>query len=162
MNALNHKHKQDTAWRSALIGCLSISIFVITACSLLYWLPQHYNNQQLQQFATHLYNYPLPPHSEVVSQHAEVGLMGNGNHCDFLVRQTIVTELSQAEIEAYYDGVTLPPVNDHNQGVSPKYRGLPIPVMMKFDESTSSDGRLRFTLTLLDYGHDPGLDIRCH
>jgi len=87
--------------------------------------------------------------------------MGNGNHCDFLVTQTLVTELSQAEIEAYYAGVALPPVNNHNQGVAPETRGLPIPVTVSYDESPSSDGRLRFTLTLLDFGHDPGLDIRC-
>lgn len=161
MAARNHNPSRDATWRSTFVGCLSLGIGVLTACSLLYWLPQHYNNRQLQQFAANLYNYPLPPHSEIVSQSAEVGLMGNGNHCDFLVTQTLVTELSQAEIEAYYAGVALPPVNNHNQGVAPETRGLPIPVTVSYDESPSSDGRLRFTLTLLDFGHDPGLDIRC-
>jgi len=65
--------------------------------------------------------------------------MGNGNHCDFLVRQTIVTELSQAEIEAYYDGVTLPPVNNHNQGVAPEYQGLPISLVSGKSDQVASD-----------------------
>jgi len=107
MNIPRHNNSW-TSSKSIFWGCLALfgSFFVV--CSLIYLVPQLLNDIQLETFSSHLYEYPLPPNSEVVSQHAEVGLMGNGNHCDFLVEQTIITHLSKAEIETYYENVTFP------------------------------------------------------
>lgn len=58
-------------------------------CGLAIWLPQVDNNQHLQRFADELYNYPLPPQTEVVEQNATVTLLGNGNHCDFVATQSL-------------------------------------------------------------------------
>src|SRR5688572_28133558 len=122
------------------IVCLIIVLVPIAFCALLFWIQQAYNDWQLQKFASNLFNYPLPPQTEIINRHSEVGLMGNGNHCDFLVTQIMRTRLSESEIEAYYDEVLLPPVNNHNEGVAPAFQGEPRPVFIDFDNSVLEDG----------------------
>ena len=137
-------------------------IVPIVFCMLLYWLPQLFNNWQLNRFANNLFDYPIPPQTEVISRHVDVGLTGNGNHCDFEATQTMRTKLTSEEIEAYYNEVLLPPVNSHNEGISEPYQGKPIPIFIDFDHSALENGWQRFTIQLFDFGYAPGLDFRCH
>lgn len=88
--------------------------------------------------------------------------MGNGNHCDFIATQTMRTMLTVEEIEAYYNEVLLPPVNNHNQGVAEPFQGKPIPVFIDFDSTVLENGWQGFTIQLSDFGYAPGLDFRCH
>jgi hypothetical protein len=130
----------------------------VICCGLAIGFPIWLNNQRLLSFADNLYNYPLPPHTEVAARHAEVGLMGNGNHCDFVVSQTLVSTVSRDAIEAYYQDVALPAVSKDSQSAT---NGL-IRVRLSFDDSTALAGQVRFTVTLADIGYPPGFDIRCH
>ncbi len=142
--------------------CLAFLAISLTCCSLALVIPQAQNNWKLRTFAGNLFAYPLPPQTEVVSRYSEVELKGNSNHCDFEARQTMVTPLSEQEIEAYYVEVALPPAGNYNAGRAPAYRTAPALVFVRFDETGMPDGRRRFTLVLYDHGHPPGLDIRCH
>jgi hypothetical protein len=127
-------------------------------CGLALGFPIWLNNQRLQSFAENLYKYPLPPNTEVVARHAEVGLMGNGNHCDFLASQTLVSAISRDEIEAYYQAVALPAVgSDSRSAINGR-----ILVGLSFADAASLAGQVYFTVTLADTGYPPGFDIRCH
>jgi|GEM_PF-2752239 hypothetical protein len=148
-------------YQNGIFILLSLPMMVLMCCGVAFWLPQILNDWQLARFAENLYRYPLPPQTEVLSRHSEVGLMGNGNHCDFLVTQTMLTRLTREEIKIYYKNVAFPPVNDHNEGVSLPYQGKPIPVYLEFDMSVET-AQQRFTARLIDMGYNPGLDIRCH
>lgn len=115
------------------------------------------NDWLLQGFANNLYDYPLPPETEVVSKDARVELMGNGNHCDFVANQTLVSELPREEIEAYYQDIRLPAVRGDSQLAQNGY----IQVRVDFKSSTS-DGQTYFSIWIADVGYPPGFDIRCH
>ena len=143
-------------------GCAVAAVVPLILCALVIWLPQLYNNWQLHRFAGHLFDYHLPPQTEVISTQMDVGLRGNGNHCDFLARQTMRTRLAAGQIEAYYEEVSFPPVRAHNEGRALDFQGQPIPVYVDFDSTTFEDGWLNFTIELSDFGYDAGLDWRCH
>jgi hypothetical protein len=116
------------------------------------------NDWRLQRFADNLYNYPLPPWTEEVDRHAEVRLMGNGNHCDYVAIRFLATKLSREEVEAYYKNVALPAVSSESEYAQDGH----ISVGVQFDKSSSPDGRLHFAVVLADMGYPPGFDIRCH
>jgi hypothetical protein len=145
-----------------LDGCLALFVVLIVSCTLLVWVPQLYNNWQLGRFANNLFEYPLPPDTQIISQYAEVGLFGNGNHCDFEVRQVMITKLSKTEIDAYYNSVVFPSVNNHNEGKAPQFQGTSISVSVTFENVVLEGGLQKFAATLFDFGYSPGLDIRCH
>jgi hypothetical protein len=160
MTSLERRHR-NLQIRNA-VGCLMTLITPIAFCALLLWLPQLYNNWQLSRFANNLFDYPLPPQTEVISRHVEVGLMGNGNHCDFVATQIMRTKLAAEEIEAYYNKVLLPPVNNHNEGIAEPFQGSPIPIFIDFENSALEDGWQYFSIELFDFGYAPVLDFRCH
>lgn len=127
-------------------------------------IPVALNTYQLYKFGSNLYNYPLPLQTQVTGRQAEVGLMGNGNHCDFVVEQTFVTSLSRQEIETYYADVLFPPVRSEPQGWhDSRTTGIHPPVrpVLEFQEARDN-GQLEFKLRLVDYGYPPGFDFRCH
>jgi hypothetical protein len=143
---------------SVVVLVLVMSIFGLIICSSVLWFPQRYNNQRLKAFADNLYNYPLPPKTEVISQRAEVGLMGNGNHCDFVVEQSLVTKLNREEITSYYEGARLPVVDKESQLA---IDGL-IPIGLSFGNDSPGNGDIYFKLKIVDVDYPPGFDIRCH
>jgi energy-coupling factor transporter transmembrane protein EcfT len=140
--------------------------FVITGlfCGLPLSIPVMSNNSQLSRFANNLYSYPLPPQTQILDKHAEVGLTGNSNHCDFIVEQTLVTSLSRQEIETYYAGLEFPPVRSEPQGGDDFWTtGLHSAVTPRVEfQEVKDNGQLVFKLSLVDYGYPPGLDFRCH
>jgi hypothetical protein len=131
---------------------------LITGCILVTLIPQWVNNRRLDHFATHLFTYPLPPKTRIVDTNAVVGLLGNGNHCDFIATQTLESELSRAEIEQYYRNVTLPGI-ESDAPLEPNGR---VSVHLAFVESSSADIVVRFTTRIAEVGDPAGLDWRCH
>lgn len=150
------------SWKADYMVWLAPPAILILCCGLSVVLPPLYNNWQLAQFSNNLFTYPLPPQTEIISRSAEVGLMGNGNHCDFVAEQVMITQLSREAIEGYYAEVALPPVNNHNEGKVPEARGQPLPISLSFDEAPLQDGARRFTISLIDLGYSAGLDFRCN
>lgn len=131
---------------------------IILCCGLGYWLPQWHNNQRLQRFANNLYNYPLPPRTTVVKRQADVGLMGNGNHCDFVVEQGMTSKLSREEIETFYRDVAIIPVDNDSKLARNGF----VSVHLSFSNNSLESGQTYFTLKVVDIGYPPGFDIRCH
>jgi hypothetical protein len=144
-----------------LLGLLLISTPLLCCClpvGISTWL----NNSRLHTFADNLFRYPLPRETEEVKRHAEVTLLGNGNHCDFIAQRFLVTELSREEIEAYYRGVALPPVSGEDQAQVTD-DGL-LPVRVDFEDQISADQRLQVEIKLLEIVYPPfwEFDLRCH
>src|SRR5688500_7730661 len=120
-------------WPRRIFGYVLAIVLPVFGCGLTCLLPVLYNNWQLDRFARNLYDYPLPPQTEVVNHQAEVGLMGNGNHCDYVVRQVLLTSLVPEDIEAFYADVMLPAVDNHNESLIPEAQGRPRPVSVAID-----------------------------
>jgi len=99
-----------------------------------------------------LYDYPLPPETEIVDRQAQVAVLtGAGNHCDYLARQILIAKLTREEIEAYYRDVRPPSVGSGELNY----------IKLLFDEMSLPDGQLRFTIEAYDTNYDAGFDIRC-
>lgn len=117
------------------------------------------NDVRLDVFAAPLFAYPLPPQTEVLRRTKEVGLFGNGNHCDFQVIQYMRTKLSQAEIEAYYQDLSVPRIFP----VFEATRQGDIDIFLFFHDTT--DGYLSFEAAIGDMGYSSGIsafDLRCN
>jgi hypothetical protein len=148
------------------LGILLLCISPCLLCGLGLFAGTVENNLQLRRFAQVFYDYPLPERTQVISRNAEVGLMGNGNHCDFEVEQVLVSELSREELERYYEDVEFPPVRsepqpynggESNPGVHP-----PVWVVTDFIESQEYPGKTVLRIRLHDGVYPAGLDYRCH
>jgi hypothetical protein len=102
-------------------------------------VPMWLNDAELASMTDRLLAHPLPPGTEfsVHGAQSSVGLMvGNSNHCDFLVRLSLRTDLPEAEIASYYREIG---------GSVYAQLGDPESVVVQFLEM-----------------RDPGWDLRCH
>lgn len=141
---------------------ISLAVIPLIVCGLSLWLPMSTNNLRLERFAQNLYNYPSPAGTTVLSQHAELSKVGNGNNCSYEAQQFMVSTLSRQEIERYYDSVMLPRVS-FGAYYDGRYDSPTITkVRLEFDERQTNETQSYFTLSLLDVGLDVTLDIRCH
>jgi hypothetical protein len=131
-------------------------------CGLVVWLPMHTNNLRLGRFAENLYDYPLPPDTTVLEQHAELKKVGNGNNCSYEAQQSMISTLSREEIEQYYEGVMLPRVSFGAQWDSMYDSPTVTKIRLEFDESQTDETKSFFILSLFDVGLDVTLDVRCH
>jgi hypothetical protein len=135
-------------------------VLIAALCCGQIFLATWQNNSRLHKFAGNLFDYPLPPRTEEIDRSAKVGVFGNGHHCDFVARISLVTELSREEINAYYKDVTFPAVSGQPTEEKP-WKGL-IRVRVQFEDKESIDERLQFTISIADIGYPSNGDIRCH
>ncbi|MFI9594023.1 hypothetical protein [Nonomuraea sp. NPDC052265] len=76
------------------------------ALALLVMVPIWGNDLRLANMEDRLLAHPLPPGTSLNASGVQgpVGVQeGNGDHCDFLVRFSLLTSLSEAELTSYYD-----------------------------------------------------------
>ena len=145
--------------RLAWFTCITIIALPLLCCVGPFLIAIPVNNVRLDIFAAPLFAYPLPPQTEVLRRTKEVGLFGNGNHCDFQAIQYMRTKLSQAEIEAYYQEVSVPRIFP----VFEARRQGDIDIFLFFDDTT--DGYLSFRAAIGDMGYSSGIaafDLRCN
>jgi hypothetical protein len=144
-----------------ILKILLAIIIPLLLCGVIGWSPIFVNNLRLKHFAENLYQYPLPPETTVLSRHAELSKLGNGNNCLYKVQQAMSSLLSREEIERYYDGAEFPRISfgQWNQVYDRPNR---IGVHLDFDELQSNEVETYFNLTLLETGSHTTLDIRCH
>jgi hypothetical protein len=141
----------------------------IICCVLPVQLNTCYNDYRLRQFAKPLFEYPLPPETQVIEHFSTLGLFGNGNHCDFLVNQMMETTLTEEEIQNYYQDVKFPRILTSTiyEPMSPQIvfeSSSHVPskrIGTFFENSTPSEDVLAFVVGLGDVGNPPGLDLRC-
>ncbi len=139
----------------------AVVLIPVLCCGLPMAFSTWRNNARLDKFSDNLFNYPLPSGTEEEDRYTEMGLLGgNGNHCDYIAGKSLVTELSQGDIEAYYKDVEFPPAVSQSE-YARLWGGL-IPVRVHFADEPSADGRLCFSISISDIGNPPDFDIRCH
>ena len=146
--------QQPSSYTILVLGC----IIPISLCGFFVWLPIYLNDLRLSAFANNLYTYPLPPGTTILDQHSELSKVGNGTNCYYKAEQSIVSTLPRAEIEQYYENVTLPSVS-----LNVMYDGaIGIPIGLAFNELKSNGDTSYFTLTILDFSFsDDTFDMRC-
>lgn len=137
---------------------LKILISIIVVPFLFFFLSELPNDIAMYKFAHNLYNYPLLDYStKEINRFEKIGLLvGNGNHCDFLVVRTLATSSlnTKDKIKEYYRDVYLPAARSEHGKVK---------VMISFHEDISPiDGKLYYDLILFDFGYPAGLDLRGH
>jgi len=154
------------------IGQIIIKIFVI--CLMILLLPGLFcvlaslpdtlkNNRQLAAFEKNFYGYPLPSETDVIDQQSRITLLGNSNHCDFVVEQTLESRLSLQEIEAYYRDVIFPAARSETQTWEDSFTsGIHPPVRVRVELLGTQEDTTIVKVSLVDAGYPPGLDIRCH
>ncbi|NRQ36673.1 hypothetical protein HII36_33285 [Nonomuraea sp. NN258] len=134
---------------------LSFIVASVTAFVLVFKVPEWRNNEKLARLEERVSMLPLPPDTESASLGVQgtVGLQsGNSNHCDYLVRMSLETRLSESEIVRYYETVKVKGVEG---------RELDAQVFINPGPSWRS-GYKDVIVEFFDGGHEPGYDIRCH
>lgn len=109
------------------------------------------NDLRLSKFSAQLFDHPLPPCSRAVASSSEVGILtGNGNHCDFVARLELASDLGIDQVRAHYERLRLSPaVPGGADG------GLPL-----IDVSRTPRGT--YSVDAIDAPYGAGFDMRCH
>jgi hypothetical protein len=146
-----------TRW---VIRGLKVLLAISVLLFLIFYLPRVPNDIAMYRFAHNLYDYPLLDDStKEINRYEKIGLIvGNGNHCDFLVIRTLaaspVDAITKEKIKEYYRDVFLPAVYPEHGKVK---------IMISFHENVSpADGMLYYDLIIADFGYPAGLDLRGH
>jgi hypothetical protein len=140
--------------RLPFLVCLAL-LAVICAFILLFKVPEWRNDVTLAGLEERVSMHPLPPDTKLGdrSVRGTVGLQsGNSNHCDYLVRMSLLTKLPGPEIARYYESAAI-------EGVS----GRALHGTVHVDPSGSvRDGYSAVIVEFFDGYHDAGMDMRCH
>jgi hypothetical protein len=68
------------------------------------------NSMRLASFASQVSAFPPPPQARIASQSQTVGvLLGNGNHCDFLVELVLESDVPLDALRTHYSRLELRP-----------------------------------------------------
>jgi hypothetical protein len=109
------------------------------------------NDLRLSKFSGQLFDHPLPPRSRAVASSSEVGILtGNGNHCDFVARLELASDLAIDQVRAHYERLHLSPAIPG--GVD---GGLPFIEVARTPRGT-------YSVDAIDAPYGAGLDMRCH
>jgi hypothetical protein len=85
-----------------LILAAAVVVLALGACTACIGAAVIGNNLELAKAERALYGFPLPRDSAVLNRRAVVALLGNGNHCDYQVKQLVETPLSSADVLDHY------------------------------------------------------------
>ncbi|MEV4182391.1 hypothetical protein AB0J28_13235 [Streptosporangium canum] len=139
-------------------GCLAMVVLPVIGLFLLLKIPMWINDAKLTKMMGQAHDYPLPPETNFFGHDDDVeGSMekrGNGDGCDYRVRLSLETLLSEEEIVDYYRKARFPGVDD-----SPAW------VTVYFPRFSTGfvEGSIRKDLIVeLSAGHSEGLDFRCN
>lgn len=109
------------------------------------------NDRRLARFAAQLDDFPPPAGARVVHRLARVGVLtGNGDHCDFLVRQEIASNQPIERVRAHYARLRLRPAVEGGASA-----GLP-------DLTVAPRAGGGYVVSAVDAPYAAGLDERCH
>ncbi|MGV9378887.1 hypothetical protein ACWDRB_23915 [Nonomuraea sp. NPDC003707] len=144
--------KQRSRW--PFYVCLGLLACVV-AYVLLFKVPEWRNDEKLARLEERVSMFPLPPDTEPDDRGVEgtVGIQsGNSNHCDYLVRMSLLTKLPDAEIARYYEFAAI-------EGVE----GRALSGTVYVNPSGSWRGGFKGVIVeFFDGYHEPGFDMRCH
>lgn len=111
-------------------------------------LPMAWNRGRLWMLTRDVRAARHPPGARVISVASSYGLMGNGNHCDFVVDLTLEAPLPPAAVEPFYARVFVP------------FDGEPLHLQLQ-GTPTARDGRARYVVGVYAQT-EAGFDLSCH
>lgn len=144
--------KPPTRW--PFFVCLALLASVV-AYALVVKVPEWRNDERLARLEERVSMLPLPPETEQGDPGLQgtVGILsGNGNHCDYLVRMSLLTKLPDAEIARFYESAVA-------EGV--EARELSGTVYVN-PSGSWRDGYKGVIVEFFDGYHEAGFDMRCH
>lgn len=98
-----------TAQWFILASCLAATVLALTS-SL--WLLPYLHDRTLANFSSEIAQLPLPSGTTRQDVVTVVGQQsGNGDHCDYLVAVTLITDMGKHEAEEYFKGKYSDPTN---------------------------------------------------
>jgi hypothetical protein len=140
--------------RLPFLVCL-VLLAVVGAIVLLFKVPEWRNDVALAGLEERVSMYPLPPDTELGDHGVQgtVGLQsGNSNHCDYLVRMSLLTKLPDPEVTRYYESAAI-------EGVA----GRALHGTVHVNPSGSwREGYKAVIVEFFDGYHEAGMDLRCH
>ncbi|MFD1538136.1 hypothetical protein [Nonomuraea guangzhouensis] len=101
-----------------LMGCLTAVVLIPLAGALWLFVPPIWEeNARLDKFQGRVSAYPLPPRTQVSDSDAAIDRApdANGDYCEYMVRLTLQTELSLADIRDYYNKADIAGVSNPAQ-----------------------------------------------
>lgn len=100
-----------------LMGCLTAAVLVPLAGVLFLFVPPIWaENARLDEFHSRVSAHPLPPRTQVSGSDAEIDRAAtNGDYCEYVVRLTLRTELSPADVRGYYGKAAIAGVSNPAQ-----------------------------------------------
>ncbi|TMR20800.1 hypothetical protein ETD86_17555 [Nonomuraea turkmeniaca] len=136
-----------------LIAVVSAVATPVVGLFLLFSVPAWMNDEKLDMFEERFLDYPLPPSTFFSDYNADssIALRGNGNHCDYRVRISLQTSLSEEEIIAYYDKAVVTGVD-----------AAAAPITVYFHRESMGSGGMRRFIAEVNDSTEAGLDLRCH
>lgn len=145
--------KQRSRW--PFLVCLALLASVV-AYVLVFKIPEWRNDEKLAQLKERVSMLQLPPDTERdlgPAIQGTVGLQsGNGNHCDYLVRMPLLTQLSDAELARYYESAAI-------EGVEGDKLSGTVYVNPSGSWRAGFKGAI---VQFFDGPHEAGFDLRCH
>ncbi|MBW3637700.1 MAG: hypothetical protein KY445_14740 [Armatimonadetes bacterium] len=163
--------------KSALLGCgclLSpfLLLFVLVFGTTLY------NNFRLWNFERNFAAISHPPQTKFIARTKEVGLFGNGNHCDFLVAEVRSFIGSPNAVRNFYKSTRIAVPNDLDDGSQGVQDGtqpveivlLPSPLPKNYrwkyhineiDLSSTAGQKDLYVVLIANYGESYSWDSMC-
>lgn len=146
--------------------CCGLLIVLCPTLAVLHDIHRH--NVRLAAIATRVFTIPLPERSERLASSSSVANSGSGDACDYIIEQTIQTELSLEAIRTFYGSVQVQPSKKIDRGVvlptSARYYrislgGLVSHLIVPVEQEVN--GKLTFVLQATEGRDDAGFDLRC-
>jgi hypothetical protein len=133
-----------------VLGCLAPFAILTIPSNIAAW-----------RFEQTIYDYPLPPSTEVVSRTTRFGLLeGNGNHCDISPTQLLRTPLTVSEVKAHYNSPALIVALEEIRG------GRSVSVGAEVTDNAQADGVALVRVEFFSHGQVfqgmEQFDPRCH
>ncbi len=163
-------------------GCLVVLALVFLFLSPFLLTPL-YNNLRLSAFERRFASLTHIPDSEFIARTQDIGLFGNGNHCDFFVAELRSSPRSQNAVRRFYESTRVAVPNSANDdfqdvknGTQPvEIRFLPSPLPANYrwkyhynepwDLARLAGRKHLYIVLLLNSGEnnswDSACDLRC-
>ena len=117
-----------------------------------------YNDIRNHQYANLLYDYPLPPDTEKLSEATECFCPHNGGTCAVAFSEILLTSLNEEQVKAYYAEVWFPPL--WKAPIPEEYQRVNVDLDFGYPQHT--DERIQFKASIGEAFYHPGLfDWRC-
>ncbi len=137
---------------------VAIVLVVVVGCAWLSAGDMLRDNWRLIEFAGHLFEYPLPPNTEVLDKQYRLEATSDG-HCLYVAEVVLKSNSPKEEISAFYQEARFPEISNKNK--SSLSFGPTSPDLI-FDNAKSDSNHNYVTVRIVDDENASGmLEPRC-